>query len=94
MSGRSLPTRKGLHFFVLHDVSWSIKKKRERERLAFVCVSYSGKCSLESRSRRQCQSAAAVVGWTGLQSLRSLLTAQADKKGTVSEDKGKSLPLS
>lgn len=34
-SGRSLHTRKGLHFFVLHDVSWSKKKKIE-ERLAFV----------------------------------------------------------
>lgn len=80
-SGRSLHTRKGLHFFVLHDVSWSKKKKKKRREACFCCVSYSGKWSLESRSRRQCQSAAAVVGWTGLQSLRSALTAQADKKG-------------
>lgn len=35
-SGRSLHTRKGLHFFVLHDVSWSKKKKKREERLAFV----------------------------------------------------------
>lgn len=31
LSGRSLPTRKGLHFLVLHDVSWS-----KKQRLAFV----------------------------------------------------------
>ncbi|KAI9527427.1 hypothetical protein NQZ68_030879 [Dissostichus eleginoides] len=50
------------------------------------------KMKLESRSGRQCQSAAAAVGWTGLQSLRSLLTGSIGRqKGTVSEDKGKSM---
>ena len=67
------------------------KKKRG---LLLLCV-LQWKMKLESRSGRQCQSASAAVGWTGLQSLRSLLTGSIGRqKGTLSEDKGKSLLLS
>lgn len=93
-SGRSLHTRKGLHFFVLHDVSWSKKKKKKEKRgLLLLCVlQWKMKLGKPEQKAVPVRCCCCGLDWITEPEIRTDSTGR--QKGTVSEDKGKSLLLS